>query len=133
MIEIKRAADAFNGKKSRQIAALVEKAVPYGQILQETGARRELVNDVIRVMYGAGAFYPGRAPQGGQMTLCWFCRRACGGCSWSQDFTPVAGWDAVPTKIKTQRDATTGEFILDDSFLVLACPEYEADEMEGRR
>ncbi len=27
---------------------------------------------------------------------CWDCSRACGGCSWSADLTPVPGWTAVP-------------------------------------
>lgn len=26
--------------------------------------------------------------------LCWHCKNATGGCSWSKSFTPVAGWDA---------------------------------------
>lgn len=26
--------------------------------------------------------------------LCWYCKNATGGCSWSKNFTPVPGWDA---------------------------------------
>lgn len=26
--------------------------------------------------------------------LCWHCKNATGGCSWSKSFTPVPGWDA---------------------------------------
>lgn len=31
---------------------------------------------------------------------CWYCKNACGGCSWSRDFKPVPGWDATPVVIK---------------------------------
>lgn len=57
-------------------------------------------------------------------TLCWTCQNACGGCSWSdRSFTPVEGWDAVPTVLHAKH---TGERV--DSFLVKECPQYKADE-----
>ena len=50
-------------------------------------------------------------------SLCWDCRNAVGGCEWSQSFTPVDGWEAIP---RTIRD--------DDSFLVIKCPKFEEDK-----
>lgn len=29
--------------------------------------------------------------------LCWYCKNACGGCSWSSDFIPIPGWVAEKT------------------------------------
>lgn len=48
-------------------------------------------------------------------TLCWYCEKACGNCSWSKNFTPVEGWKADPTKVQ--------ETI--DSFVVHECPKFE--------
>lgn len=68
--------------------------------------------------------------------LCWDCEKACGGCSWSKDFIPVKGWDAVPTKVRNGTTSKKGEHIVSviDSFEVRECPEFEplkmADEME---
>lgn len=31
--------------------------------------------------------------------LCWTCKKACGGCSWSRKFEPVPGWEATPSVI----------------------------------
>ena len=42
----------------------------------------------------SGADFKGAANE-----LCFLCDKACGGCSWSRDFTPVAGWTATPTRI----------------------------------
>lgn len=42
----------------------------------------------------SGADFKGAANE-----LCFLCDKACGGCSWSRDFTPVAGWTATPTQI----------------------------------
>ena len=56
-------------------------------------------------------------------TLCWTCQNATGQCSWSKNFTPVEGWDAVPTKVR-------GNLELDewlDSYLVIDCPKYRKD------
>jgi hypothetical protein len=55
-------------------------------------------------------------------TMCWSCANAVPGpetgCSWSRRFEPVKGWTAMPTKIEINRGR------IDDSFLVLDCPEY---------
>jgi len=54
-------------------------------------------------------------------TLCWDCRNAIGGCSWSTLFKPVEGWKAEPTKNK--EGAT--------SFNVIKCPEFKRDAIYG--
>lgn len=45
-------------------------------------------------------------------TLCCWCGKFWGGCSWSKDFIPVAGWTATPTI---------------ESYLITACPDFVAD------
>ena len=49
--------------------------------------------------------------------LCWKCKKACGGCSWSDNLTPVDGWDATPTIVKD----SMGDF---ESFKIKKCPEF---------
>lgn len=34
---------------------------------------------------------------GSHDSLCWHCKYALGGCSWSDGFKPVEGWDAKHT------------------------------------
>lgn len=61
-------------------------------------------------------------------TLCWDCSKACAGCSWSQEFIPVEGWDATPTKLYTKNTA------LADTYIVNACPLFERDAfMAGQK
>lgn len=63
-------------------------------------------------------------------TLCWSCRKAIGGCSWSKKFILVEGWEAVPTTIKTNdRNGCT----YSDSFDVYECPEFELLERLKRK
>lgn len=53
-------------------------------------------------------------------TICWDCKNACGGCSWSKNFTPVEGWKITKTLIK-------GNFETDaviESCIVHSCPEF---------
>ncbi len=64
----------------------------------------------------------------GNETLCWTCKNACAGCSWSRSFTPVGGWEAK--KIKIRGNLYTGEML--DSYIVKACPEYVPDAKEKR-
>ena len=47
--------------------------------------------------------------------ICWRCKNACGGCSWSHNLTPVKGWKAefIP------RD---GEEL--DTYKIIYCPEF---------
>ena len=49
--------------------------------------------------------------------LCWRCKNACGGCSWSKEFKPVAGWEAEQTIIRD----TLGDF---QSYKIKECPEF---------
>lgn len=57
-------------------------------------------------------------------TLCWACARAAGPrmCCWALEFTPVPGWEAERTLIKTGGEDTRQ---LAPSYLVRACPLYE--------
>ena len=50
-------------------------------------------------------------------TLCWDCKNACGGCSWSRSFVPVKGWDAKETSLKSAE----GDI---KSYFVTMCPEF---------
>lgn len=58
-------------------------------------------------------------------TLCWDCRKACGGCSWSEEHLPVPGWTALETKIRMKAD------VFEPSFIVIACPEFDRDGIDG--
>lgn len=49
-------------------------------------------------------------------SLCWDCKNAVGGCEWSQSFTPVDGWEAIPRTIGNE-----------DSFCVIKCPKFVED------
>lgn len=47
-------------------------------------------------------------------SLCWMCGNACGkGCSWSESFIPVEGWEAI-------RDDKN------DSYTVVNCPKFRS-------
>lgn len=52
-------------------------------------------------------------------TICWDCKKAIGGCSWSNYFIPVKGWTAKPT-------TKTGGIA---SYLVIDCPSFERDSI----
>ena len=60
-------------------------------------------------------------------SLCWDCKRACCGCSWSQSFTPIRGWVATPTKLKlhNERGVKTPKFTT--TYVVHECPQFERD------
>lgn len=51
-------------------------------------------------------------------TCCAQCKNACGGCSWSKDFSPIKGW-------KTRR---TKNSYSSDGLKILYCPEFEAGD-----
>lgn len=57
-------------------------------------------------------------------TLCWECAKNGGLCSWSKNFTPVEGWEAIPTKIQAYGHADG----VIDSYKVISCPEFELME-----
>ena len=54
--------------------------------------------------------------------ICWTCKNACGGCSWSSELKPVKGWKAKPTNIKCE-DGRTAR-----SYKITFCPEYIPDD-----
>lgn len=55
-------------------------------------------------------------------TLCNYCARACGDCSWSRDFIPVKGWDATETRIMFY------DCVPVESYNVRGCPLFCADK-----
>lgn len=62
-------------------------------------------------------------------TLCWYCDRAYGSCSWSQKInpSPVKGWNAIKGYISYKR--TNGECDLEETYTVLECPEFEVEPL----
>ena len=54
-------------------------------------------------------------------TICWNCKKATGGCSWSDKLIPVDGWEAIPTRVKMVLDKVV------DSYKVIGCPLFEQD------
>lgn len=62
-------------------------------------------------------------------TLCWDCRKACGGCCWSKydQRVPVPGWEAIPTKVRMNNHTYA------DSYIVTACPEFERDKWRPKK
>lgn len=55
-------------------------------------------------------------------TICWFCARACGACSWSNGLKPVKGWEAENDKV----DMGYGR--KEKSYTVLSCPHFINDK-----
>lgn len=55
-------------------------------------------------------------------TLCWRCRNAVGGCSWSQRFEPVNGWTAVVTQPAVYLSEAMQKI---PDYCVIKCPEFE--------
>lgn len=53
--------------------------------------------------------------------ICIDCANACGGCSWSRDFTPVPGWTAekVTRRVKNGKYWYWGE-----TYKITACPQF---------
>lgn len=51
---------------------------------------------------------------------CWTCKKACGGCRWSDELKPVKGWDAVKVRRKDDsgKENMTG-------YKIKSCPEHE--------
>lgn len=54
-------------------------------------------------------------------TLCWDCRKACGGCPWADEFRPVRGWDAEETILRLGNGTET------QSYRVSKCPLFVRD------
>lgn len=51
-------------------------------------------------------------------SLCWNCKNALGGCSWSKSYVPIKGWKAIRSDVKTALHTYV------ESYFVLECPEY---------
>lgn len=62
--------------------------------------------------------------------ICFDCQNACGGCSWSIDFTPVPGWTAEKKMIKAGSKRDGVRWI--ETFRITACPEFVKDEPRHR-
>lgn len=56
--------------------------------------------------------------------LCWGCKKATGGCRWSDRLKPVKGWVVEKTIIKLSWKKG-GEA---ESYLVINCPEFISDK-----
>ena len=59
----------------------------------------------------------------GNYALCWDCKNATGGCSWSSEFKPVKGWVAKKIGKTTARPYST--------YKVEQCPEFVRDSCDG--
>ena len=51
-------------------------------------------------------------------SICWDCKNALLGCSWSRDFVPVEGWKALKSELITGRNRST------ETYRVISCPEF---------
>lgn len=70
---------------------------------------------------------PKTEPVPREATLCWDCKNAVCGCSWSERFEPVEGWEAVATQVYNGGGKGRKELFI-KSFLVLACPLFVRDD-----
>lgn len=59
--------------------------------------------------------------------ICFSCKMACGGCSWSESFEPIPGWTAALTRRVYRTHRGFGQHIV-DSYHITACPEYVPDK-----
>ena len=76
-----------------------------------------------RKKYGLRSNVPAHSNRKQSRTLCWDCRNALWGCSWSKHFIPVEGWDATPHMLYAwdrQHDQV-------QSYEVHRCPQYVPD------
>lgn len=55
--------------------------------------------------------------------ICMECVNACGGCSWSKNFTPVDGWTAE----KVERRHTDGYRTVDEGYRITDCPKFQKE------
>lgn len=56
--------------------------------------------------------------------ICFDCKKAVGGCSWSKKFEPVEGWVAEPTFIK-QYGRQESALNVTQSYRIISCPQFE--------
>lgn len=59
-----------------------------------------------------------------QPQICWECAKACGGCTWSAKFEPVAGWSAVKTAVC---HVSHGKREWAETYRISSCPEFEQE------
>ena len=58
-------------------------------------------------------------------TLCWICQHArADRCTWFIDYTPVDGWDAIPTLLNVHDGYSIRQ---EPSFIVRSCPRFTPD------
>ena len=50
--------------------------------------------------------------------ICFDCENACGGCSWSRNFTPVPGWTATHVYREAAHDGYR------ETYKITACPQF---------
>ena len=55
--------------------------------------------------------------------LCWDCKKAIGGCRWSDYGRPVKGWEADLIKPNGTKPYTT--------YMIHSCPEFVRDGYDG--
>ena len=68
---------------------------------------------------------------GGNSNICFHCKRACGGCRWSEidpstgkpRFEPVPGWTAEKTVLNL--GVSHDRRILTESYYITACPLFD--------
>lgn len=68
-------------------------------------------------------------------TLCEICQNACGGCAWSKygEQKPVEGWEAIRNDLYVNHGTVTAPIsFIQESYVVLACPEFEPDRFADR-
>ncbi len=89
------------------------KRIPYEQIAHKLG--RTIVA-VKSMAYTQNAAEHRKAK--GKPTLCWDCKNATGGCSWSKKLVPVAGWEVIPATVYNSNKTV-------HSYNVRHCPLFE--------
>lgn len=85
-----------------------------GKIVDEEGRKYDAIVGGVH----SSEINPKNKSLRGAKQLCFSCKKACGGCSWSTWFRPVQGWKAVPTKIRQGYQTV-------ESFHIMDCPEYK--------
>ena len=73
-------------------------------------------------------------PVASQSNICFDCKKACGGCSWSEvdpdtgkvRFEPVPGWTAEKTYMLVCPRGGQRKWV--ETFRITACPEFDLDD-----
>ena len=60
---------------------------------------------------------------GANTNICIDCKKAFGGCPWSESFKPVPGWEAQKTVIRNNWKSPGTE-----TYHITACPLFDRDE-----